>query len=251
MQKKALLMSGLVVVLGAGAIAYVLMQKSETPDSQNSAIVQDENSDTSATVAEGNDSSEDTDSLKEGWKNYSSSKLGISFQYPEKVSNMVSGLDGEDGSVPVKVIEDDEAGVIYLVYGPSDTLESLKVETENPTFDDGTPIVNPKPSYGWKMITKKIQNDEEFNAHVKNIYGTGCFIDKKSQGSQAGVYEITLKGEDWDEADTDLGNTTCAAGNTAYSLLQATNSDMIVSINRGQEATFDDEEEILNSIRFY
>jgi len=242
MQKKVLLPLAVVIILGIGAVGYVLIQKEKAPVPQESSPT--------VTTSENTANPSETITSKDGWKNYSSSKLGISFQYPEKVSNQVSGLDGADEFVPVKVVEDAERESIYLTYGPySDTLESLRSQTENATTEYGTPNPSTKPFYGWKMITKKVQNDDELNAFVKDRYGKGCYVGEREEQPQKGVYKLTIKGEDWGKEGIDLGNTTCPWG-AVQELLQATNSKVIVSINRGQEASFDNEEEILASIKF-
>lgn len=240
MQKKILLPLAVVIVLGVGIVGYVLMQKGKTPVSQKS--------NSTVTTSENKDDSSETTVPKEGWKSYSSSKLGLSFQYPEKASNMVSGLDGADGFVPVKVTEDVEKGAIYITYGLSDTLQSLRSETVNATLEDGKPDPWTKPSHGWMIVVKKIQGDDELNAFVKDYYGKGCYVDGKKELSQKGVYEITFKGEDWGKG-ADLGSTTCS-WTPIYKILRAENSNMLISINRGGEASFDDEDGILNSIRF-
>jgi len=239
MQKKVLL--PLAVVIAVSAVGYMLMQKEENPVSQ---------SDNPATVSsENKDESSEQVTSEEGWRNYSSAKFGLSFQYPEKVSNAVSGLDGADGFAPVKVTEDSENGVIYLTYGPSDTLESLR--NEFATLEDGTP--NPElitdVSYGWMMIIKRVSTDDELDGFVKKYYGSGCYVEKRDEQSQEGVYKLTIKGEDWDDELVDLGSTTCSWGGV-YELLQSTDSDTVISINRGQERSFDDEDGILDSIRF-
>ncbi|MDD3006068.1 MAG: hypothetical protein PHX30_00580 [Candidatus Pacebacteria bacterium] len=240
MQKKTLLPLAVVIVLGIIAVSYVLMQKEEAPSTQ-------ENNPNIATSDDKDDSSEPTTS-EEGWKSYSSSELGLSFQYPEKASNMVSGLDGADGFVPVKVTEDVEKGAIYITYGPSDTLQSLRNETVNATLEDGKSDPWTKPFHGWMIAVKRIQGDDELNAFVKDYYGKGCYVDGKNELSQKDVYEITFKGEDWDKG-ADLGSTTCS-WTPIYKILRAENSNLLISINRGGEASFDDEDGILNSIRF-
>lgn len=250
MQKKILLPLAVVIVLGIGVVGYVLIQKGKTPVSQEgtSAIATSENKDDSSNSI----------APKEGWKSYSSSKLGISFQYPEKTLNPDSSSNSKctdkDGFTPIKVTEDTDKGAVYLTYGCLDTLESLRNETVNATANIVIPHQITKPSYGWKIITKKIQNDSELNTFVKDLYGKGCYISEREEQSPKGVYKLTIKGEDWEKEGIDLGNTTCP-WSEAYELLQATNSNTIVSINRDGEATFysnsgDVEGEILSSIRF-
>lgn len=257
-RKKILLMLAAIVLLGTGA--YIILTKGKSPANQNYSKQNQEN-DFDADISKDQNNPSGSSALTAEWKSYSNPKLGISFQYPEKIMNKNSGCDDKDGFVPIKINEDIDKGIVYLSYGCLDTIESLRENTEGTTLDDGTPILNAKPPYGWKIKVLDVKSESEIDTFIKGNYGKGCYVSKKKDWIQKGIYEIALKGEDWDKEGTDPSNTTCSAGNTVYELLQSPNK--IIDINLGQDNTFCNydpetsssapecfDEEIKNSLRF-
>ncbi len=203
--------------LGIGAIGYSLTKKDTPPSEKNYQE-----------PATGEDSENDfyeVPALPQGWKAYSG-PMGMSFQYPEKLKNKGSGCDDKDGYVPLKIFEDNADGALYISFGCSDTLATLKAESA----DGG------RPAYGWKIETISAKNDGDIDSFLKSRYGSGCYASNKEKWFQKGVYSVKMTGEDWGPG-TDLGSTTCS-WSTIYDLLYIPASQKLVHINHGQEATF-------------
>ncbi len=195
----------------------------------------------------------------EVWEKYTNSQLGFSIEYPQMAYGVYRCSPDKDIWVPVKVFEDNAAGITYITqeyyYSEQNNnnniqdnadickkntyaLEMLKNEEKNATFPDGTHYSGWKPLVGWKILTNSIKNDTELNKFIKDKYGPGCFVEKKEiWKQQAGVYEIELKGEDWDRG-MDLGSSTCVI-NYKYKVLYAPEKNKAMSIKLGQECTFD------------
>jgi hypothetical protein len=218
MEKKILVPLAIIVVLGIGVIVYSLT-KEDTPSSQ-------ENNQETVTGEDSENDFYDVPALPAGWKAYSSS-MGMSFQYPEKIMNKGSGCEDKDGYVPVKVFEDKEGGALYIAFGCSDTLATLKA-------DSAVGII---PSQGRQIEIMSAKNDGDIDSFLKSRYGSGCYIDGKEKWFQEGVLSVKMTGEDWDKEGVDLGNTTCSWGGL-FDLLYIPASQKLVYINLGQEAVF-------------
>ena len=188
---------------------------------------------------------------EEIWKDYNSVELGFSIKIPQ----MVYGVDRCSSNnktiwVPVKVFEDKKNGTVYITqeyyYDNQDntehckknirTLESLKEERKIIVQINDKVQVNTTPFLTRVIVIKDINNDTELNKFIKDTYGFGCFVEKKEFWKQEGVYEIKIKGEDWDKR-TDLGNTSCPF-NYTYKILYAPEKNKLMSVNLGQECGF-------------
>lgn len=194
-------------------------------------------------------------SSEEIWKDYNSTELSFSIKIPKIVYGVDRCFSNRTIWVPVKVFEDKENGIAYITqeyyYDNWDsklqnhtesckkiirTIDSLKEEREVVVQINDKVQTNANPFLTWVIIIKDINNDAELNKFIKDTYGFGCFIEKKEPWKQEGVYEIKIKGEDWDEG-TDLGNTTCPF-NYTYKILYAPEKNKIMSVNLGQECGF-------------
>ncbi len=188
---------------------------------------------------------------EEVWKKYTG-ELGFSMKIPQAVHDVYRCSSDETIWVPVKVFEDEENEIVFITQEyyyeakynselnkymePCEkitySLELLKREIEPiPKF-----TISPKPWLGLAIAVKNINNDIELNEFVKDTYGSGCLVEKKESWKQDGVYEIEIKGEDWDKG-ADLGTTTCPV-NYIYKILYAPEKNKIMSVNLGQECTF-------------
>jgi hypothetical protein len=217
MQKKNLVPLAIILVLIIGAIGYSLIKG--TRDQKNDSV-----------------SKSSPDPFEDGWKTYSS-PMGISFRYPGRIKNKYSGCDDKEGYVPVNIFEDAEKNAVYIAFGCADTLDSLRASTENAAMADGTPIINAKPAYGWKIRIVNIQTENEIDPFLRSTYGEGCYMGGKEDWVQDGVSSVVIKGEDWGREGIDLSNTTCS-WNELYQVLYSPASHKLLSINLGQEATF-------------
>lgn len=214
---------------------------------------------------------------EEVWETYTNSELGFSIKYPKMVYGVYRCSPNKPFYVPLKVFEDNINETVYITeeyyYDDWDSksqsntgtcrkitysLESLQSEEKNATFLDGTHYPGWKPFLGWKILTSNTKNNSELNKFIKDNYGSGCFAGKKNPWKyQEGVYEITIKGEDWGRAD--LGTTTCP-WNYSNRILYAPGKNKAISVVLGQECGFGTDsslqpykcydEEMINSFRF-
>ena len=192
---------------------------------------------------------------KEIWKDYNSAELDFSIKIPQMVCGVNRCSFNETIWVPVKVFEDKENGIAYITqeyyYNNWDsklqnntghcekiirTLDSLKEERKVIVQINNKIQTNTNPFLTRVIIIKDINNDAELNKFIKDTYGFGCFIEKKEPWKQEGIYEIKIKGEDWDK-EIDLGNTSCPF-NYTYKILYAPEKNKIMSVNLGQECGF-------------
>lgn len=206
----------------------------------------------------------------EVWETYTNSQLGFSIKYPQMVYGVYRCEPLKPFYVPLKIFEDNENGIAYLTEeyyheapynselndytGPCKkityTLESLKKEKGK----YGNPYL------ARVFIIKNIKNETDLNKFVKDNYGSGCFVEKKVLWkSQEGVYDIVLKGEDWDK-ETSLGTTACPISGD-YKILYSPEKGKLMSVGLGQECGFGTDynnqktykcydKEIINSFKF-
>lgn len=239
MQKKVLLPLAVVIVLGVGAVGYVLVQKGKTPVSQesDSSITTPENKDTKDTT--------DTPSQATEWTNYTSPQ-GISFKYPKNI---------------VRVFDDQQNGYVYLTSDSSDSLESLQEKTKQATIATDGPGLGSlkykqeKFSDAWNIAIKNIKSETELGEFIKDHYGKGCIMGSKEVWKQDGVYEIRLNEfKDAKGNDTSLDQAVCPV-NYSYKILYAPQKSKALSLVLGQECTFTPDYcyydgDISNSIEF-
>ncbi len=183
----------------------------------------------------------------EVWETYTNSQLGFSIKYPQTVYGVYRCSPNKPFYVPLKVFEDNKNGIVYIseeyfyeaayngelneYTGPCEkitySLESLTKEKES----------NGNPFLVRVFVIKNVKNDTELNKFIKDNYGSGCLVGSKNPWKQQnGVYEITIKGEDWDKG-TDLGNTTCPI-NSNTKVLYAPKKNKAMSVSLGQECGF-------------
>jgi hypothetical protein len=188
----------------------------------------------------------ETISLNETWNSYVNHKLGFSLNIPKSMPGLNRCMDYGDTEkqflVPIEIFEDYENNIIFISpqyyydaewnpegkqIGPCKkilfSLESLRGEKN--------------PFLGWAIVIKSVKDERDLDKFIKENYGSGCFAGDKKPWKQDGVYEIVIKGEDWDKEGIDLGNTTCP-WNYAYKLLFYPEKGKVMSVNLGQECNF-------------
>lgn len=188
---------------------------------------------------------------EEIWEKYTS-ELGFSMKIPQNVFGVYRCFSDKTIWVPVKVFEDKENEIVFITQEyyyeakydselnkytePCEKIiYSLKLLKEDVASISGL-TNSPKPWLGLALVIKNINNDIELNKFIKDTYGSGCLIEKKEPWKQNGVYEIKIKGEDWDRG-ADLGTTTCPI-NYTYKILYAPEKNKVMSVNLGQECQF-------------
>lgn len=157
-----------------------------------------------------------------------------------------------------RIVEDYQNQSIYLVIGDTVNLEQLKEETK-PYLDSdmSEPVFNNKPTYGWNIVIKSAQNENELNDFIKENYGSKCMIRNRKISQQEDIYELELNNyEDPNGNPTDLGSATCPV-NFAYTILYYPKINKVISVKLGQECTFSSDtrgtdcydQQIIDSIR--
>ncbi len=196
----------------------------------------------------------------EVWQTYTNSQLGFSIKYPRMVTGIYRCSPYKDFWVPIKVFEDNASGITYITqeyYYEAPFNEKLNDYTEPCNKNIYTLAIlqgeiekqqdKGEESYvygsgwfktliGWTISVRDMKNENELNKFVKENYGSGCFVENKKPWKQDEVYEIEIKGEDWDKG-ADLGSTTCVWSSVKV-LLYASQKNKIMSVNLGQECTF-------------
>lgn len=260
----------LVFVISGEALEYFLNKKESVPVSQKENLKKE------------NIQKEETASIipappEEIWETYVSAELGFSIRYPEMVYGVYRCSPKKPFWVPLKIFEDKKNGIVYITQeyyyddwdsklqnntGPCEkimnSLEYLKSQREIIIDINDRASLNYNPFLTRVFIIKNIKNDTELDKFIKDNYGPGCFANNKKLWKENGIYEIEIKGEDWDEK-ANLGTTSCP-WNYMYKILYAPEKNKLMSVNLGQECGFGTDldsqsykcydEEMVDSIEF-
>ncbi|MFA6096990.1 MAG: hypothetical protein WC788_05175 [Candidatus Paceibacterota bacterium] len=267
----------LLVMIAIGSLLYL------RPDKPNSNVIQpvsdsDNKKNESDTANEDItlDSSEITNSK---WKRYANKTLGFSINLPGKVSGLDRCDSKDNFLVSLKTIEDNENNVVYIVpeyyfddyYG--EDIKNPKQGTSNcetKIYDlrlindevkgigmEGKYISKPSnPFLGIAIKIVDIKNDMDLDRFIKEDYGAGCFAGEKNLWTeQEGVYDVNIKGEDWDKVA--FGESTCFV-NYVAKILYYPEKGKVMSVKLGQEPNFyldienlrASDEDMINSFRF-
>jgi len=183
------------------------------------------------------------------WDRYINYRLGFSMKIPTKIPglNRCKNPEGTEKQffVPIKIFEDNSNNIVYITqeyYYDDWVLQVFNEAGECKKFICSLEFIkNWHRCWEWDILIRNISSDTDLDKFIKENYGPGCFAGDKKLWKQDGVYEITIKGEDWDKKGTDLGNTTCP-WNHAYKLLYEPKKGKIMSVNLGQECSFYNEE---------
>jgi hypothetical protein len=147
------------------------------------------------------------------WTTYDNETIGFSLMAPKEVYS--------DGSrVPLRINGDKAKKAIDINY------------------DAGNVGV-----IGWSLKFAAVNDDKGLDAFINSMssadgHGVGCHLgDKEVWDGQEGVYSVKIKGDDWDNAGTNIGNSTCV-WNSVYSMLYYPAKNIVMAVNMGQEALF-------------
>lgn len=203
------------------------------------------------------------------WETYTNSQLGFSIKYPQMVYGIYRCEPDKPFYVPVKVFEDNKNGIVYIAeefyYDNWDDKAQSNTGPCRKIIYSIDSLTKAREIYGNPFLSrvfsiKNIKNNTELNKYIKNSYGSGCFIEKKVPWkSQDGVYEISIKGEDWDKG-ADPETTTCRLPMSRLIFLYEPVKGKFMSVNMGQECGFTTDyntesfkcydDEMINSFRF-
>ena len=171
---------------------------------------------------------------------YRSSNFGFSISVPKTVkavNTCGSGSKNNDAAVPVKVYEDVERGMVFIVpeyyYGCDKieyTLDSLREDINlDPDY-----VTGPKPSFGWAIQVADVENDADLDKFIKSNYGPGCALGEKYPWEyESGVFEVGIK-----KPDPDINMDPSCYTNYLSARLYDPEKRKLISINLGQESTF-------------
>lgn len=235
----------LILGIGAGILGYLQYRNKTSPISSISPI---------ASVSPSISTTPTFTPPPEVWETYTNSQLGFSMKYPQMVYGVYDCSIKKTVFVPIKIIEDNKSGITYITkeYFSDNSepcnkiaysLEMLKNETKkqqeegdknSPSYTSG--LGWNKILSGWTILFRDIKSENELNKFIKENYGPGCFTGDRKPWKQKGIYEIEIKGMDWDKK-ADLGTTACSWSSKKV-LLFAPGKNKFMSINLGQECTF-------------
>ena len=247
--KYILVVAILIFIISGGILGYFSNKKGTIPISQKEDIRNEEIQKKKKTAPI------IPTPLEEKWRKYTSTELGFSIEYPEMVYGIYKCSPQKPFYVPLKIFEDEKNGTVYITQeyyysnwdnelqnnnGPCkkiiNSLEYLNSQREIIIDINDKASLNYNPFLTRVFVVKNIKNDTELDKFIKDNYGPGCFVETKELWEQKGVYEIKIKGEDWDKG-ADLGITTCP-WNYIYKILYAPEKNKLMSVNLGQECGF-------------
>lgn len=177
------------------------------------------------------------------WNLYQNKDLGFSIELPIEISTVSRCLNNKMVSAPVKVFEDNENSVVYIVpkyyYDANWSSEEQKFTQECAKVTYSLHMLeveeNKKPFLGWKIVVKNLKNENDIENFIKENFGSSCVIRDKIEAGD-GNYKILVKGENWDKKDG-LSETNCLV-NYSYRIIYSKDKNKIMSIILGQECTF-------------
>lgn len=256
MQKKVLLPLAVVIILGIGAVGYVLIQKEKAPVSQESKIAQNEKVSTTESA---------WDQL---WSVYTSPQ-GISLKYPKQIGALDRCENkNHDPFVAMKILEDKTKGVIYAAPeyyydypatsdGSEDTTKSCQKIVNSPDQINGQGVAQTAHYSSGNVLggltinVRDVKSKDELDEFIKDIYGPGCKIKdpgvyKDAEGNVTsldemggGDYKYKLNAfEDADGNMTGLGETVCPV-NSPYKIMYNKTRNKAVAMYLGQDCTID------------
>lgn len=173
---------------------------------------------------------------------YHNSNLGFSIKIPFKIATVRRCPEGVMESAPVKVFENNEDGIVYIVpeyYYDANwdskmhkfTRSCIRMVYSLDMLEDQ----NVKPFLGWKIVINNLKDEDDFKNFIKKNFGSGCVIKDMVRGKNEN-YNITLKGKDWDK-ESGLGGTDCLI-NYSYRIIYSKDKNKMMSVVLGQECTF-------------
>lgn len=194
-----------------------------------------------------NETSSDLTSWQEEWINYES-KNRLLFRYPKFIAGKGCNSESKSFFVPTKVFEDTDNREIYIApeyyYDENETQTCKKYITSL----DSLQKEFHKPFLGWNISIRSVEKNEDINALIKDIYGSGCEMRSKNPWIKDGISEIKLNSyEDAKGNPTSLDQTVCPT-NYSYEILYSEKRKRAISVIFGQECTFwgDDQSKCLD-----
>ncbi len=194
---------------------------------------------------------------------YQNAQFDFSIKIPKNVLGTNDCIDPGSTSknfmVPLKIFNDVKSNMVFIVpeyYYHADTkwdsvnyttqvglckkiVYSLDLIKKEIAPDPESLIFGPpRTRTGWGIAIKSVVGDTDLDKFIKDNYGSGCFVEKKIPWmQQEGVYEIVIKGEDWDKG-VSPEISTCQLPMSVLAVLYDSKIGKVMSANLGQEPTF-------------
>jgi hypothetical protein len=199
------------------------------------------------------------------WSLYQNDNLGFLIELPSEIATISKCPNNKMVSVPVKVFENNESHVVYIV--PEYYYDASWSSKEQKFTEDCAKVIysldmletekREKPFLGWTINISDIKNEEDILRAIKDNFGSTCEIKDKIKDEQ-GNYEISLYGSDWNFNDGLESN--CMI-NYSYRIIYSEGKNKMMSVILGQECTFGTDpnikpyycydENMINSFKFY
>ena len=202
---------------------------------------------------------------------YENKELGFSIKVPKTMYSIDRCNAHDNMVVPVKIFENNDNGAVYIVpeyfyfedektvicrkessdyTDPSLELDCKKHKNKCNKIEYSLDYINhgeknlkgvywagSSPWLGWLIRIKNVKQYSDLNDFAKEIRGSGCFVKNGKDWTQEGIYNISIKGEDWDDEGVDLFNTTCSWSGVEK-FLYYPSAKKFMYIGLGQEPSF-------------
>jgi len=199
------------------------------------------------------------------WILYQNDNLGFLIELPSEIATVSKCPNNKMVSVPVKVFENNESRVAYIV--PEYYYDASWSSEEQKFTEDCVKVIysldmletekREKPFLGWTINISDIKNEEDILRAIKDNFGSTCEIKDKVKDEQ-GNYEISLYGSDW---NFKVGLESNCMINYSYRIIYSEEKNKMMSVILGQECTFGTDpnikpyycydENMINSFKFY
>jgi hypothetical protein len=153
-------------------------------------------------------------SLDNTWNQYTNSGLGFTLKIPKETWEQISctkennSYHTELGLVPIKVFEDTKSIYIKSEYTHKVSGESQQADGTY-TFSKCDKVVTSlstlkaEQAVTWNIKIVPINSDAELDQFLKQEYGKSCSLGTKTAATQTGVFDIQIKGDGKDLAETE------------------------------------------------
>lgn len=119
------------------------------------------------------------------WNIYTDNTLGFSMQVPRVVTRPKCSKDTADVEIPTLVFHDGGAAYISTAY-------SYDWQSCEKIHHDGLDAIIKNNVDRWEIRAGAVNNDDELNQAVKDIFGDSCRSSSKNPASQMGAFDVEI-----------------------------------------------------------
>ena len=160
--KKTILLISSVIALIALSSCFFFPQESDLKRQETTDITQNDSNNSSL------------------WKTYEDYELGFKIFYPVRVSSFSSCTEE---TIPIQFFK--KGNVVYV---EKEYYYAEDCEKKENTFD----LLEKENSKIWRMYFKAVNNDEELDQFIKELYGDKCNLGEKIPTSQDDVFDVHI-----------------------------------------------------------